>query len=117
MLVVNTLFALTVGAALSHATFYPGSGRFSCSVADRLENSSCCYKLDDEAAYDKCEPGTIDYSPAEPYYSRPKPGLTKSVIVSVMIGRDEVWRDPCNRRQGRPACCDLDEGVRVCWGV
>lgn len=67
MLVVNTLFALTVGAALSHATFYPGSGRFSCSVADRLENSSCCYKLDDEAAYDKCEPGTIDYSLAEPY--------------------------------------------------
>lgn len=117
MLIFNTLFALTAGIALSHATFYPGSGRFECSVADRLENSSCCYKLDFEALLDKCEPGTTDYSSTEPYDGRPKPRLTKIVIVSEMIGRDEFWRDPCNSRQGRPACCDLGEGVRVCCRV
>jgi hypothetical protein len=119
MLLFNNMnfLALTVGVALSHAAFYPGSGRFTCSVADRLENSSCCYKLDYEALSDKCEPCMIDHSSAASYSGRLRLGLTKSVTVSVSVGRDEFYRDPCNRRHGRPAYCDLDEGARVCVRV
>ena len=122
MIIFNSLFALTVGVALSHALVYPYKGKpvppyegkFFCDDSHWLESPPCC-KVSAEF-HDECEPCITDYPSAKPCCGNAKPGLTTRVTDYEFVGKPSEMEpfDPCFRLRGLiPACCILSEEGRV----
>ena len=124
MIILNSLLALTVGVALSHAlnvSPYKGKpvppyrGKFFCDDSHWLESPPCC-KVSAEF-HDECEPCITDYPSAKPCCGNAKPGLTTRMTDYEFVGKPSEMEpfDPCFRRHGGliPACCILSEEGRV----
>lgn len=83
MIVFNSLFALAVGVALSHALVspYPFKGSFIYDDSHWLESPSCCKTQLEAEVLDECEPGIyyrLRICPS-PCCGDANPGLTTRV--------------------------------------